>query len=481
MRYRLVRIAVDRVVFALLGSALVSATVAWGQGASKATTFVTVSEPVVVLTNVTVIDGTGAAPLPRQTIVVRDGKIAAVGPAASVQAPAGARVIDLPGSTVIPGLVGMHDHLFYTAVGGRETVLSFSGPRLYLGSGVTTIRTTGSVSAYSDIATKNAIDKGTEPGPHVYLTAPYITGNGEGSSGIMAVLNSPDEAKHFVDYWATEGVTWLKAYADIHRAELKAAIDEAHRKGIKVTGHLCSVTFSEAVDMGIDNLEHGYATATDFDPQKQPDVCPSGSLARVGGTTPDATTAQAVYKKMIDHHVSMTSTLSVIESLLPHRPYDPRTLDLMAPDLRTSFLALRAHIDSEGSWPFKTVVIKNAEAFEKGFVDAGGLMGAGCDPTGIGGDPPGIGDQRNYELLIEAGLTPQQVVQIMTANGAKILGAYDHIGSVERGKAADLVVLDGDLAADPTVIHKVTTVFKDGVGYDSPKLIASANGHLGIN
>jgi imidazolonepropionase-like amidohydrolase len=465
----------------IVGLALVlSASVAWGQ-TDRVKKFVVVSDPVVVLTNATVIDGTGAAPASGRTIVVRGGKIAEVGPSGSVQTPAGARVIDLTGSTVIPGIVGIHDHLFYTAVGGRETILSYSGPVLYLGSGVTTIRTTGSVSPYSDIATKQAIDSGKLAGPHVYITAPYITGNGEGGSGIMAVLNTPDEAKHFVDYWASEGATWLKAYTDIHLAELKAAIDEAHRKGLKVTGHLCSVTYQEAVDLGIDNLEHGYSTATDFDPQKKPDACPEGSLARVGGTAPDATTERAVFKKMIDHHVSMTSTLSVIESLLPHRPYDPRTLDLMTPDLRTSFLALRAHIDSEVNWPFKTVVITNAESFEKAFVDAGGLLAAGCDPTGIGGDPPGLGDQRNYELLIEAGFTPQQVVQIMTANGARVLGAYDHIGSIERGKAADLVVLNGNLASDPTVIHKVTTVFKDGVGYDSPKLIASANGHLGIN
>jgi len=464
-----------------LGLALSAADIANAQAPSKTSAFVTVVEPVVVLTNATVIDGTGTPPVSGRTIVVRDGKIAEVGPSGSIQTPAGARVIDLSGQTVIPGLVGMHDHLFYTAVGGRETIISLTGPRLYLGSGVTTIRTTGSVSPYADISTKHLIDAGTEPGPHVYITAPYITGNGENGSSVMAVLNTPDESRRFVDYWVSEGATWLKSYTDIRRAELGAAIDEAHRKGIKVTGHLCSVTYEEAVDLGIDNLEHGYATATDFDAQKHPDVCPTGSLARVGGTTPDATTSRAIFKKMIDHHVSMTSTLSVVESLLPHRPYDPRMLDLMTPDLRTAYLTLRAHIDSEVNWPFKTVVITNAESFEKAFVDAGGLLAAGCDPTGIGGNPPGLGDQRNYELLIEAGLTPAQVVQIMTANGAKILGTYDHFGSIERGKAADLVVLNGNLTADPTVIHKVTTVFKDGVGYDSPKLIASANGHLGIN
>ena len=87
-----------------------------------------------------------------------------------------------------------------------------------------------------------------------------------------------------MDYWVEEGATWIKAYTDIHRAELKAVINEAHRRGIKVTGHLCSVSYSEAVDLGIDNLEHGYLTATDFDATKQPDVCPVGSTSRVAGS-----------------------------------------------------------------------------------------------------------------------------------------------------------------------------------------------------
>ena len=452
------------------------------QPPSGAKVYITVADPVVVLTNATVIDGTGAAPAKNETIVIQNGKIAQVGPAASVQAPAGAKTMDLHGSTVIPGIVGMHDHLLYVAVGGREIMDSYSGPRLYLGSGVTTIRTTGTISPYQDLTTKREIDEGREAGPRIYITAPFITGSGPNGAGMMAILNTPEQAKQFVDYWSTQGATWLKAYTDIHRAELKAAIDEAHRKGLKVTGHLCSVTYQEAIDLGIDNLEHGYATATDFDPSKSPDVCPPNALVTVANAAPNPATAKAVYQKMIDHHVPMTSTLDVFEMLLPNRPYDPRLPDLMSPDLRAQFLQLRAKIDSGASahWPFKTEAIKNAEAFEKGFYDAGGFLIAGSDPTGIG-TPPGLGDQREYELLTEAGLTAPQVVQIMTLNGAKVLGAADKFGSIERGKSADLVVLDGDLASDPTVIHKVTTVFKEGVGYDSAKLIADCKGHLGVN
>ncbi len=444
--------------------------------------YVSVSEPVVALTHVTIIDGTGAAPKADQTIIIRDGKIEQVGPAASVAAPAGARVMALSGQTVIPGLVGMHDHLFYTAAGGREMQLSFSAPRLYLASGVTTIRTTGASEPYGDINTKHSVDLGRTPGPHIIITSPYITGPAGGSD--MAVLTSPEQATQFVDYWVGEGVKWIKAYTDIRRAELKAVIDEAHRRGIKVTGHLCSVSYREAVDLGIDNLEHGFFTATDFDPTKQPDVCPEGSFTRVAATNPGGDIGHSVIQTMVSHKVPMTLTLAVLEPFFPNRPVsDQRTLDAMAPEVRQAYLRMRAHIDSGVAvkWPFTPDMLKNAMAFEKAFVDGGGLLAVGVDPTGIGGALPGFGDQRNYELLIEAGFTPPQVIEFMSANGAKVLGQYDEFGSIESGKRADLVVLNGNLPANPATIRKVTTVFKDGVGYDSPKLIASVAGHVGIN
>ncbi|HEU5184038.1 MAG TPA: amidohydrolase family protein, partial [Gemmatimonadaceae bacterium] len=371
----------------------------------------------------------------------------------------------------------MHDHLYYTAAGGRRAQLSFTGPRLYLGTGVTTIRTTGSASPYSDINTKEGIEAGRVPGPRVHITAPYITGAGGG--GTMAVIESPEAARRFVAYWAQEGATWLKAYTDIRQVELKAAIEEAHKRGVKVTGHLCSVSFQEAVDLGIDNLEHGLLTATDFDPEKKVDMCPQGSMVRVGTSNSEAW--RATIRKMIDKKVGMTSTLAVYEPFFPKRPTDERGLEAMAPEVREAYLRLKMQIDTSSTWALTNEMLQKAMAFEKSFVEAGGLLAAGVDPTGYGGALPGFGDQRNYELLIEAGFTPVQAVQIMSANGAKILGVYERLGSVERGKLADLVVLQGDLAADPTVIRKTTTVFKDGVGYDSAKLIASVKGRVGID
>lgn len=444
--------------------------------------YVSVDAPLVALTNVTVIDGTGAAPRTGQTVVLRGGRIEAVGASASTRVPDGAHVMDLAGHTVIPGLVGIHNHLFYTAAGGRAVQMSFTGPRLYLGSGVTTIRTTGGRSPYAEINTKSAIDAGRVPGPRVHLTAPYITGSEEGSAGSMAPITTPEAARRFVAYWAQEGATWLKAYTDISRASLGAAIDEAHKRGVKVTGHLCSVSYEEAVGLGIDNLEHGLMASSDFADGKAADTCPVNALVSLAQMNPTGTDAQRVVRTMLDRNVSMTSTLAVYEPMVPGRPTkDQRMLDLMSPEVRTSYMRMRNQIDSAETSPYTTAVLRNAMAFERGFVAAGGLMGAGVDPTGIGGALAGYGDQRNYELLIEAGFTPPQVVQIMTLNGAKILGVDGQLGSIEAGKVADLVVLRGDLATAPAVIRDVATVFKDGVGYNSAKLIAAVRGRVGID
>ena len=214
-------------------------------------------------------------------MVIASGKIQAVGPSATVQVPAGARVLDLAGHTVMPGLVGMHNHTYQyfgwkaaVSWGYHEGVprwvqLQYSAPRLYLASGVTTIRTTGSANPYADLELKATIERGEVPGPRMHLTGPHITGE-KNFGGLMHHVSTPEQVRRTVAYWAGEGATWLKAYTTITRAELGAAIDEAHKRGLKVTGHLCSVTAREAVALGIDNLEHGFVVNTDFDPKKTP-------------------------------------------------------------------------------------------------------------------------------------------------------------------------------------------------------------------
>lgn len=445
--------------------------------------FAAVDAEIVALKDATVIDGTGAPAAAGQTVLIEGGRITAVGPTAEVDVPEGAEVIDVAGHTVIPGMVGLHNHIFYTAAGGRQAQLNFSGPRLYLASGVTTVRTTGSQAPYADLNLKRSIDDGRTPGPRMHITAPYITGSGGGSPSSMAAVDSPEQARRFVEYWAEEGATWIKAYTDITRENLGAAITAAHEHGLKVTGHLCSVSFQEAVDLGIDNLEHGFLTNTDFDPNKTPDQCPTNSMITVGQEgDPTGEIAQATIRKMVDNDVSMTSTMAVIEPFIPTRSVeDERTLEAMAPEIREAYMDTRGRIKEAGpNFPFNEEMLKKEMAFEVEFARSGGLLAAGVDPTGIGGAIHGFGDQRNLELLVEAGFSTEEAVQICSANGAKILGVSDELGTIAPGKLADLVVLQGDLASDPSAIRSVTLVFKDGVGYDSPKLIESVKGLVGV-
>ncbi|MYC88039.1 MAG: amidohydrolase family protein [Gemmatimonadales bacterium] len=448
----------------------------YGRLSEETRAYVAVQGPTVALEHVRVIDGTGGPVLEDQTVLLRDGRIAAVGPASSIDVPDDADRHDLGGHTVIPGMVGMHDHLFYTSVGGRRVQLGYSAPRLYLGSGVTTIRTTGSFTPYADVHLKDAIDRGDSPGPRIHITAPYITGST--GSPHQARMTSPEQARRFVEYWAEEGATWVKAYTSIGSGELGAAIEEAHRLGLRVTGHLCSVSFQEAVALGIDNLEHGMLTASDFVPEKEPDRCPGNIMQRAGGSDPTGPIARETIAAMVEAGVGLTATLSVYEAFFPGRDVvDERTLELMAPDLREAYLDERGRIQEMGPDPEN---FQNELRFEKAFVDAGGLLASGVDPTGNGGALPGFGNQRNFELLLEAGLSPVQAVQVVSANGAKILGVDDELGTVEAGKRADLIVLNGDPGSDPSAIRAVRWVFKDGVGYDSRELIQATRGLVGI-
>ncbi len=439
--------------------------------------FIQVDAPTVALTHVQIVNGTGAPAASDQTIVVRDGRIAAVGPRATVAIPDGAEVLELMGHTVIPGIVGLHDHTFYMTR-GRRVQLNESAPPLYLASGVTTIRTTGAFSPYSELNLKSSIAAGEVVGPRMYITGPYITGAGAMSQ--MKSVSSPEDARRVVAYWADEGVDWFKAYTRIGQDELAAAIDEAHRRGVKVTGHLCSVSFTEAVGLGIDNIEHGFFTNSDYVRDKEPGVCPPAVRQSLLDVDLDGAEVRMTIREMVDANVAMTSTLAVYELSVPNRPpLEDRVLEMLAPAAREEYLETRRDIASLDESPMSTLFPK-AQAFEKAFFDAGGLLAAGVDPTGIGGALPGYGDQRNYELLLEAGFTPEQVIQIMTLNGARVLGEEERFGSIEPGKLADLVVINGDPVRRESEIRNVTLVFKEGVGYDSPKLIDSVKGLVGL-
>src|SRR5688572_12842636 len=280
--------------------------------------FVRTEAPVIALTRVRVIDGTGAPAVEDQTIVISGGKIQSVGPTKSVTIPANAETLDLNGHTVLPGIVGMHNHMFFP-MGGSPPMYSNMGssfPRLYLANGVTTIRTTGSVAPYTDLEIKRLIDAGRMIGPKMHITAPYLEGKGA-FTPVMHQLGGANDARRMVNYWADQGATSFKAYMNITREELRAAVEEAHKRGLKVTGHLCSVGYREAAEIGIDNLEHGLLANSEYVANKQPDKCPNGVSASLRSLDINSEQVKETIRVLVAKNVAITSTLPVFEASAP--------------------------------------------------------------------------------------------------------------------------------------------------------------------
>ena len=451
--------------------------------------FVKVDAPVIVLEHVRVIDGTGAAPKEDQAVVIANGKIQWVGGAAEANAPKDAQHLDLHRYTVIPGLVGMHDHMFYPMGNGVYGEMAYSFPRLYLAAGVTTIRTTGSLEPYTDLQIKQDIDSGQAPGPKIHATGPYVEGKG---SWVMQAhkLTGPEDATKFANYWLDQGVDNFKIYNFVTAAELSATIKAAHARGAKVTGHLCSIGFRQAAELGIDDLEHGLLVDTEFFPEKKPDECPEVPDEGVRYSKMDVQSGPVhdMIVELVKHHVALTSTLPVFEMDVPGRPaMQKRMLDALTAEARSAVLAnkltagdaarIRKRYGTDVS-PWAGAFQKEME-FERAFMKEGGLLLAGLDPTGMGGVVAGFGDQREVELLVEAGFTPLEAIHIATYNGAQYLGDLEKVGTIAPGKQADLVVIKGDPSQKIEDIENVEIVFKDGVGYDSAKLIESVKGMVG--
>jgi enamidase len=441
--------------------------------------YVAVDAATLALTHVRVLDGTGAPARADQTVVIADGRIAALGDAGRTPVPAGAQVIDGTGKTVIPGLVMVHEHLFYPTGPGVYGNVAESFTRLYLAGGVTSMRTGGNMSGLGEIGIAKAIAAGEKPGPWIDATAPYLEGPGLGLFQVYTLKDAAD-ARRMVDYWSDAGATSFKAYMHVTRAMLGAAIDEAHKRGHKLTAHLCSVTYREAAELGIDDLEHGFFASTDFVRAKRPDECPGQATAdsATAAIDPAGPEAQALIAELVRRHVALTSTLTVFETFVPGRPMPPG-LDVLDPLLRADFERFHASVERRPSSIY-TALFPKGMALELAFARAGGLLIAGTDPTGGGGVIPGYSNQREIELRVEAGFTPAEAIRVCTLNGATYLGIADRTGSIAVGKQADLVLLSGDPSTRIADVRNVVTVFERGVGYDPAKLIASVSGRVGL-
>ena len=442
--------------------------------------YIAVSEPLILIRDVRLVDGTGAPARTGMSVLIRDGRIAEVGP--GLAAPEGARIIEGAGKTLTPGLVLMHEHMFYPTGRANYGEMSFSFPRLYLAGGVTTMRTAGSMSPYADLNLRDQIAAGRTPGPDMDVTAPYLNGPGLPIVQVNS-LEGADDAERLVNYWAAEGATSYKTYMQITRAELARVVELAHARGQKVTGHLCSVTYREAADAGIDNLEHGFFAASDFVADKQPDVCPDGAAvqASLAALDPDAPEVQALIRHLVDRGVVLTSTLTIVETMTAGRPKAPEgALELLTPPVREQYEQVWPRIQQRTD-PASRNLLSNMMRLERAYAAAGGTLVAGTDPTGYGGVIPGFSSRRQLQLMMEAGFDFETAVRIASLDGARFLGRDAEVGSVEPGKRADLILIDGDPTTDPAALDHFVYVFKAGVGYDPSVIITGLRGVVGLH
>lgn len=444
--------------------------------------FISVNESTVAIINVTIIDGTGAPIKENQTVVIHDDRIRDIGSTASIKVPSEAVTIDGTGKTVIPGLVMLHEHLFYSkpfenwfSIGQ----MTFTFPRLYLAGGVTTMRTAGSIQPQTDLNIKKWIDEGKMTGPKMDVTGPYIEREGY-EIPELGFIGGTEEIAEIVNYWASKGATSFKVYNFITKEDLEICIREAHNRGLKVTGHLCSITYEEASDLGIDNLEHGFMVSSDFVKDKRENVCDPFIARRELASAPEHNPEiDSLIAKLIKNGTAITTTPVVFEPYTDHEVVPGGGLDALATQIQEQVQAgynRRVNKDSSSTSLFH----KNLKWLKR-FHDNGGLLVAGSDPTGAGRTVAGYANQRTVEILVEAGFTLPEAIKICTLNGAVYLDRDEEIGTIEIGKKADLVLINGDLITEIKNIRLMDIVFKDGVGFDSKKLFDSVKGKVGLN
>jgi len=461
---------------------VVTATVCHAQNFTPdVQTFIKTKSPVIALTDAKLIDGTGLPSKLHQTIIITNGIITAVGNNKDVQVPVDAEIISCSGKTVIPGLVMVHEHLYYTMFldsyfNVAEMASTFS--KMYLGGGATTIRTAGSIEPQTDLAIKRMIREGKLIGPDMDVTAPYIERPG---FDIPALNNIEDssEAARSVDFWSPKGCTSFKMYMHALPEDLQAVVREAHKRGLKVTGHLNVITYREAASLGIDNLEHGFMASTDFDTTKKTGQFSTLYSKALLDLPVNSDKMKSLIAYLVQKKVAVTSTLPVFEPNTGREIVLGGDTSVLVPPVRA--IVVNRWQKAQNKDSAAQVLFKKNMAWEKQFYDAGGLLLAGTDPTGSGRTLAGYGSRREIELLTDAGFSTVQAIKIATLNGAIYLGRNKEIGTIEKGKQADIVVLDGDLESDIHNIRNTEIVFKKGIGFDSKKIFESVKGRVGLN
>ena len=418
----------------------------------------------VAVTHATVIDMTGAPARRDMTVVVRGDRIAAMGPAASTRVPPGARVIDGRGKFLIPGLWDMHVH---TAVPGGRPLLS-----LYVATGVTGVR-----DMAGDWPTlqrwRREIDDGTLVGPRIVASGPYLEGRGSPIPHIE--VRTPADARSAIDSLARLHVDFVKVHSAVPRDAFFTAAREARARHLVFAGHLSSgVTVAEASDSGQRSLEHllGFAnrcTAAESIATAGIDALRRAVFGRCSTADPTP-----IYRRIARNATWVTPTLTAGYefAILPERALPADTLARYIPDsLRTYLTQI---FDPPPDLPPDAGVV-GRQLFARRQQTVGALYRAGV-PLLAGTDapmrnsPPGFGLHEELVNLVRSGLPPLAALRAATYEPARYFGALDSLGTVSRGKLADLVLLDADPLADIRHTRRVAAVLTRGRVYGPSEL-----------
>jgi imidazolonepropionase-like amidohydrolase len=394
----------------------------------------------------TLIDGTGGPSVPDSAVIVRDGKILAAGVRASVDIPAGIRKIDAQGLTLLPGLWEMHAH--YAQIEW--------GPA-YLASGVTTARDCGNEFEFIT-AVRDEIAQHAGLGPRLLL-AGLIDGAGPDAFGVN-YATTPEEGRALVNRYKNAGFSQIKIYNLIQPEVLRAITAEAHRLGMTVTGHIPNgMNAFDGVNDGMNQINHiGYAMSV---------MRAAGNASRFDPASPEARKAIQFFQ---EHHTVVDPTVSWNELL--GRPTD-EDIASFEPGFARLPYQLSSLIGTSGVPPSEGA--RSRERLQESLSAVKALYDAGI-PIVPGTDKgvPGFSLHRELELYVQAGLTPMQAIQTATIVPARVMGLDKESGTVEAGKRADLILVNGNPLEDFRALRKVTRVVTDGRLYDTASLWKAA-------
>jgi imidazolonepropionase-like amidohydrolase len=407
----------------------------------------------IALVGGTLIDGTGREPIPDSVVVIEKGRIVAAGPRAKVTIPHHATKVDARGKTVLPGLWDMHAHFEQVEWGP-----------IYLATGATTVRDCGNELEFIT-AVRDAIRDGKGLGPRLLL-AGVVDGSGPTAIGVERV-DTPEQAKMWVDRYHDAGFQQMKIYSSVKLEELKAVANEAHRLGMTVTGHVPDgITAFEAVEAGQDQINHIQYIARMMAPPLPKEATRADRMKAIADLDLDSPLAQKALAFLVEHHPVVDPTLALFEfdtasTAKPAASIEPGVAKI-APELA----AILADVGPPG--PLADLQEKS---FAKLVAITGALHKAGV-PIVAGTDQtvPGHSLHREIELYVQAGFTPMEAIQAATIVPARVMGVDKEVGTVEPGKRADVILVDGNPLESIHNIRNVRYVITGGKMYDCAEL-----------